>query len=575
MIQKIAFYLLILFHLLLFSCKTVSVGSEKGVSKEVTSNNTDNSDVFLNAHKELILGNIQQAQQLFEKSLEINPKDAASMFELARIYISRREFDAALGYLEKAKTIEPQNVYYLSLYASLLQLQDKHMQAAKVYEEIIRLKPNSPENYDNLAYSYLSAGKPAEAIRIYEELEDRLGVSEEYSMKKQTIYLQENKIDEAVAEIEKLIEIFPREIKYYAILAEMYLANGMNDKALEAYDKVRQIDPDDPYIHISLADYYKKTGEEEKAFESLIKGFENPKLEIDFKISVLLRYYSINEIYSDLKEEAFTLAKAMIKAHPNDPKAYSMYGDFMFQDKQYELARDAFYKVISLDNSKYIVWEQLLFTESELNEADSLLKTSLQAIELFPEQPIPYLFAGSAHYIKKNWAECVSVLEDGLFYVVGNNLLLEQIYAYLGDAYNQLANHQKSDEAYEKVLTLNPNNDYVLNNYAYYLSLRNENLEKAAGMAKLSVDLKPGSANLDTYGWVLYKLGDYEEAGKWIVKAMEAGGNENPVILEHYGDVLWYLDRKQEAIQWWKKALDAGKGSDFLEKKVEDQMMHE
>jgi tetratricopeptide (TPR) repeat protein len=575
MIRKSYIFFLILLPIFLVSCKTAPKGQDSQMIRKETVSVSDNTELFIDAHKELILGNITQAQRLFEKCLEINPADAASMFELAKIYIGRREFVSALGYLEQAKAIEPQNVYYLSLYGNLLQIQDRHLEAARVYEEMIKLKPNTPEYYDNLAYSYLYAGKPSEAIRVYDGLEERLGVSEEYSMKKQTIYLQEDKIEEAAAEIEKLIDLFPQETKYYAILAEMYMAYNMADKALEAYNKVKLIDPDDPYIHISLADFYKKTGEDDKAFESLIKGFENPKLEIDFKISVLLRYYTINEIYSDLKEEAFTLAEAMIRAHPGDPKAYSMYGDFMFQDKQYEKARDAFYKVISLDNSKYIVWEQLLFTESELNEADSLLKTSLQAIELFPEQPIPYLFAGSAHYLNKNWAACVAVLEDGLFYVVNNDLLLEQMYAYLGDAYNQLQNHKKSDEAYEKALAINPRNDYVLNNYAYYLSLRNENLEKAAAMAKLSVDLKPGSANLDTYGWVLYKMGNYVEAGQWILKAMEAGGEENPVILEHYGDVLWHLDRKQEAVQWWNRASDAGKGSDFLEKKVEDEMMYE
>jgi len=575
MIRKSYIILFLLLPVFVISCKTPPKGQDSRISKKEPVSVSDNSDLFIDAHKELILGNIPQAQKLFEKCLEINPEDAAAMFELAKIYISRREYDTALEYLEQAKTIEPKNVYYMSLYGSLLQVQDRHNEAAMVYEEMIRLKPNTPEYYDNLAYSYLYAGKPDEAIRVYEGLEEKLGVSEEYSMKKQTIYLQENKIDEAAGEIEKLIDLFPQETKYYAILAEMYLAYDMTDKALEAYNKVKKIDPDDPYIHISLADFYKKTGEDDKAFESLIKGFENPKLEIDFKISVLLRYYSINEIYSDLKEEAFILAEAMIRAHPGDPKAYSMYGDFMFQDKQYEKARDAFYKVISLDNSKYIVWEQLLFTESELNEADSLLKTSLQAIELFPEQPIPYLFAGSAHYLNKNWDACIAVLENGLFYVVNNDLLLEQMYAYLGDAYNQLQNHQKSDEAYQRALAINPNNDYVLNNYAYYLSLRNENLEEAARMARLSVDLKPGSANLDTYGWVLYKMGNYSEAGQWIFKAIEAGGEENPVILEHYGDILWHLDRQQEAIQWWNKALDAGKGSDLLEKKVEDQMMYE
>jgi tetratricopeptide (TPR) repeat protein len=575
MTGKFVILIFVLLTVLFTACKSVPRGEDKVGLGATADTYPDNSDIFIDAHKELLLGNVKQAQKLFEKALEVNPMDAASMFELSRIFLANREFDVALGYLEKAKSIEPQNVYYLSLYASLLQAQDKHLQAAAVYEELIRLKPNNPEYYDNLAFSYLHAGKSDEAIRVYDGLEERMGISEEYSIKKQTIYLQEGKVEQAVAEIEKLIMIFPHETRYYAIIAEIYLAYGLTDQALEAYNKVKEIDPDDPYIHISLADFYKKTGEDEKAFESLIKGFENPRLEIDFKISVLLRYYSINELYSDLKDEAFTLAEAMIRAHPNDPKAYSMYGDFMFQDGQYENARDAFYKVISLDNSKYIVWEQLLFTESELNNTDSLLQSSIKAIELFPEQPIPYLFAGSAHYLKKNWAECVSVLEEGLFYVVNNDLLLEQIYAYLGDAYNQLENYRKSDEAYEKALTINPNNDYVLNNYAYYLSLREENLEKAAQMAKLSVDLKPGSANLDTYGWVLYKMENYDEAAKWIEKAMNSGGDENPVILEHYGDVLWHLGRKQEAGQWWDKALDAGKGSEFLEKKVEDRMMYE
>ena len=322
--------------------------------------------------------------------------------------------------------------------------------------------------------------------------------------------------------------------------------------------------------------FYRKNGEKEKAFDELKIGFANPALDIDSKIQILITYYTVNEIYSEMKDEAFELSEIMIKTHPDDPKAYSMYGDFLYQDDQIEKAREAFRKVISLDSSKYLVWEQLLFIESELQDNDALLEESATAIELFPEQPLPYLFSGGARYQKKNWDECVTVLNKGLFYVVDNPLMEAQFYAYLGDAYNQLGDDTKSDEAYENVLGLNPDNDYVLNNYAYYLSLRNENLEKAAKMARRATELKPNSsANQDTYGWVLYQLGYYEEAKVWIEKAIENGADSNPVILEHYGDILWRLGDKDKANSFWLKAKEAGKGSEFLDKKVEGKMLYE
>jgi Tfp pilus assembly protein PilF len=229
-----------------------------------------------------------------------------------------------------------------------------------------------------------------------------------------------------------------------------------------------------------------------------------------------------------------------------------------------------------LDSSKYLVWEQLLFVESELNDTDALLRESKQAIQLFPEQPLPYLFAGGGHYQKKEWEECIDVLEKGLFFVVNNIAMEAQFYAYLGDAYNQLDNHEKSDEAYENVLKLDPDNDYVLNNYAYYLSLRKENLEKAAEMAKRATELRPNSpANQDTYGWVLYQLGKYEEAKVWIGKAIADEEAASGVILEHYGDVMWQLGDTDNALEYWLKAKEKGDGSDLLDQKIQEKRLIE
>jgi tetratricopeptide (TPR) repeat protein len=293
-------------------------------------------------------------------------------------------------------------------------------------------------------------------------------------------------------------------------------------------------------------------------------------------VNILLAYYSVNEIYGTYKEEAFELATILVTTHPNDPKAHSIYADLLVQDKRYEEARQAFYKVLSLDSSRYLVWEQLLFVESELEDYKAMSDIGKRASNLFPEQPLPYLFAGAADFQLKDFESAARSFRTGVNFVVSNDKLLAQFYSYMGDTYFQLKDHQKSDEAYEKVLTIDPANALVLNNYAYYLSLRGENLEKAEQMAKKATELDPDNpSNQDTYGWVLYRLGRYEEAKTWIGKAIENGEGNSAVVLEHFGDVLWKLGDKKEAVKYWERAKEAGEGSEFLNRKIQDKTLYE
>ncbi|MBM3435395.1 MAG: tetratricopeptide repeat protein, partial [Bacteroidetes bacterium] len=407
-----AYIIFLIIMTTLFACKTAQKGVEPGLTKEQgtelhNQGVIDNSDIFIEANKQKLLGNNEEALRLFKKCLEINPSDAASMYELAKIRISLHDTGEALVLLEKAASIEPSNSYYQLLYGSLLLSLDRYNEASRVFRLLIESDPFNMDYYNQLALCFLYDNKVDDAIKVYNDLETKIGVTEEISMKKYSIFLQAKKTEKAESEIINLIKQFPEESKYYAILAELYLDDGLNEKALEAYNKILEIDPGNPYIHISLADYYRKNGNAAKAFEELKTGFANPNLDIDTKIQVLLNYYTITEIYTDLKEQAFELARILIEVHPADPKAWSMYGDFLYQDKQFESARDVFRKVIAIDSSKYLVWEQLLFAESQLSDFDALLAESSLAMELFPEQPLPYLFAGGANYQKKDWETCI------------------------------------------------------------------------------------------------------------------------------------------------------------------------
>ena len=127
-----------------------------------------------------------------------------------------------------------------------------------------------------------------------------------------------------------------------------------------------------------------------------------------------------------------------------------------------------------------------------------------------------------------------------------------------------------------KALIYNEKNVFVLNNYSYYLSLRNENLEKAIEMSKKSNELSPDNASFqDTYAWILYQQKKYELSKKWLIKAYENGGELSPVITEHLGDAYFKLGDSSSALLYWQKAKNIGKGSKYLEQKIVEKTLYE
>ena len=119
-------------------------------------------------------------------------------------------------------------------------------------------------------------------------------------------------------------------------------------------------------------------------------------------------------------------------------------------------------------------------------------------------------------------------------------------------------------------LQIDENNVVVLNNFSYYLSLDNSDLERAEKMISKCIELEPGNATyLDTYAWVLFKRGRYFEAKYIIERAIDNGGTESNVIVEHYGDILYKNGNVSEALIQWKKSLDMGNQSEVLLKKIE------
>ena len=103
----------------------------------------------------------------------------------------------------------------------------------------------------------------------------------------------------------------------------------------------------------------------------------------------------------------------------------------------------------------------------------------------------------------------------------------------MGDTYSELGDSAKTVECYEKALEIDPVNSSALNNYAYYLAQRGQDLDRAERMAALAVKYEPENANfIDTYAWVFFAKKDYTKALLYIKDAVEKGEDEH--FLEHY-----------------------------------------
>lgn len=532
--------------------------------------------LFVNANKEKLIGNLDQAAEMFAQCIRIDGGHHASMYELARIYLQKKKINDAVFFARSAYMIDPENVWYRELLAELLMATGKYQEGENIYGDLFR---DHPRNVD-YAFKYASAllfnGKLQEAIKVYDKVEQEIGVNLELTDEKKRLWLRLGKIDKASEELEKLISKEPANLKHYSLLVELYQVNDMPEKAMETIGRMQKVNSESPYVYLALAEYYRSTNQKEKSFEQLKLAFGSNELEHEIKLKIITSYLPLAQSNPEMLQQGITLSKIMAETHPNDAISVGIYGDFLVMDDQFAEASVQYGNSLNIDNTNQIVWQQLLICQSQLNDIEGMLESSTKALELFPEQSVFYLFNGVALTFKKRHEEAVKVLLAGSKLVVDNEVQEKDFYIRLADNYHTLKNHLESDKYFEKALKIDPMDPLVLNNYSYYLSIRKENLLRAEEMSKLSNELRPGQPSYqDTYGWILFVMGKYEDAKKWLQMALDSGGAENGTILEHMGDVMFKLGDTNSAVDYWKRAKEKGETSELIDKKISDRKFYE
>jgi tetratricopeptide (TPR) repeat protein len=199
--------------------------------------------------------------------------------------------------------------------------------------------------------------------------------------------------------------------------------------------------------------------------------------------------------------------------------------------------------------------------KEKIEKAEDIL---MKYKKIYPKDLRFYQNLAGIYFFRKDFKKVAETYKEALEYDSTNaNIWLE-----IGLAYNRLMDYEKSDFAYEKSILLEPKNALANNNFAFSLSERGIDLERAKVMVLIALEKEPKNPSyLDTYAWILYQKQDFEEALKYIKLSIE-NGEENSEVYEHLGDILNKLDKKIEALNAYEEGLKINPNDSALIKKV-------
>ncbi len=528
-------------------------------------------DLFFKGLREKTIENLPLAAELFGRVLQTDPANDAAMYELAIIKKAQNKYNEAEPLLEKAVTVNSNNEWYWLSLAECYEKSNDIDKLENVFNELTRINPNKPEYYYDKANAYFIKQRYDDALKVYNELEQLNGPSDDLLANRQKIYLKQGRVDLAASQLEQMIAGNPSQIKYYLFLAELYSSNNLNDKALKVLLAAEKINSGNGLIHLALADLYRDKKDYEASYSELTMAFAVPDLDIGQKIKIILGYLP-RFPDPNAKASALELSRILTVAHPNEAKAFALYGNMLMQNNKLSEARSMYKKSVAIDNKEYSVQEQLVRIELGDSDPTDAITDGENALSLFPNQAWMNYLVGIAWLQKRDYHKAINYIKNAISLESQDRELLSQGYSSLGDCYHDLKDNKSSDDAYDKSLGYNSDNAYTLNNYAYYLSLRGEQLEKAARMSKHSNDLLPGTSSFeDTYAWILFKQKDYAAAKIWIEKALADDKDKGAVKFEHFGDIMFYLGDINAAVENWKKAKANGDQSPFLDRKINEK----
>lgn len=488
------------------------------------------------ARSYLIAGTLLQQQNKyaasiieFQEALRYD-SSAAIEFAISKSYLEIRKLDIAKRHLYRAIELNPTFVQAFDLLTEIFLYRSEYDKAMITNKQALAIEVTN----DRLITKALiiENDDPEEALRIYDSI-DSPEFNNLINERKIVLFKKLGRIDSLVSNliIEQKKQPFNTQISRE--IFQIYLENNRLDDAINYMDVIDTL-------------YF---GQEQETYYILLSS---AILQNNIRDTLLIDKY-------------LSRIKGTLLFNPE----LMYYTGLLSSNIGQKIKRDKFFdkllKIEDKNSDLRVGVAEVYYFDKEYERSITLLD-SLNPDSL-KQELYYYTLLGMNNFILKRYDKSIEsyklILEKDSNY---NNFIT---YTMIGETYDASGNIDSALYYYEKHYQKDSNNTYLLNNYAYTLSKNNQDLEKALEMSSKTLAEAPdNSAFLDTYGWIKYKMGNIEEAKKYIKKAIEIG-NVSAEVYEHLGDIYIETNELEKAEEMYKKALELESERFDLEKKME------
>ena len=539
----------------------------------------------------VISGDTAQARQLLLDAIHADTNYAPAYFALSSGRLAASA-DEAVSFARRAWELDTANLWYERNYGQALLMAGRYGEALERYRRLVVRDPKDPDNFRLLAALYDQQRNPYMALATLDSAELRFGRIPYLLAVKRRLLIATNQIDKAIDEARRSVADNPYDPENRIILASLYGMAKRDSLALAEYDSIFAIDSANVEALMSLSDFYNDRMDYRSLLAVNQKLFQSEEMPVEDKVKRFKLFTTDVRFYREYYPQLHTLASTLAIRHPKDPSVVELYADHLIQSGELDQAL-AFFKLHLHDTppqKSYYQW--VLDIESYKQRPDSVDRYVREALELFPEEIDFRIAQGSIHTYSGDYDQALRIYRETLPYAQ-NDTVRSTIWGIIGDIYHSQAEKIMTDaetagegdsprvrkamrkqmkscyDAYDRSLRYNDDNVLVLNNYAYFLSLDGEQLDRALRMSERAVELASNNPTyLDTQAWVLFRMGRTAEAKRIMQQAIALDGHNSTELLVHYGDILHALGEHFVAESYWRKALEKGYDAQAIERRI-------
>ena len=534
--------------------------TELPVVAQVVSESRRYDAFFLEAICERAKGNNDAAFDLLRHCVEIDSTKSEAYFYLAQYYGALKQKEQAIVYIEKAANLEPTNSTYQETLANTYINLRQYDKAAAVLETLYDKHRDRDDVLGVLVQLYEEQQEYEAAIETLAKLETVEGKSERLSYAKSNFYTQLGDKKAAINEMKRLADQYPNDQYYRGLYANTLFVNGQKKKALELYNDILRIEPENRNALLALLAYEKDEGDPDKAAALTEQVLLSKNITSQDRILLMRQEIGQSEQEGGDSTRVLYLFHKMLEQPQMDADIAILCATYMhLKQMPNDTISAVLEQVLQVAPDDAPARLQLVNYAWQADDMARVITLCQDARQYNPDEMAFYYYQGMAYYRQDQLDQALNAFQNGISVIneESDPDIVSDFYAVMGDILHQKGLDEEAFAAYDSCLVWKDDNIGCLNNYAYYLSEKDMQLDKAEHMSYRAIKAEPKNATyLDTYAWILFKQQRYAEAKIYIDQTLQCDTDSSAVLLEHAGDIYFHVGDKERALLLWQQALD-------------------